>query len=104
MIRGEIKKMVNDTIYNEKDFIIEKYGKGYHSDHEFYGVLKEEIEELDEDSFYIKGHLSNIWDNIKKDEEIDKQTISIMLNYCQSCMCEAAQVAAVLLRYLEGKQ
>ncbi len=104
MIRDEIKKMVNDIITNEKNNIIGKYGKGYNSDHEFYGVLKEEVEELDEDVFYLKTHLSELWDNIKQDDKIDNQTITIMLSYCQMCMGEAAQVAAVLLRYFEGIQ
>lgn len=52
-----------------------KHGRGQWSRHEFYGVLKEEVDEL--------------WDAIKADEPQER------------VRAEAIQVAAMVFRYLE---
>jgi NTP pyrophosphatase (non-canonical NTP hydrolase) len=76
----EEKKMIDriDTyakISNELDKAYEKHGSEKWGRHEFYAVLKEEVDE--------------VWDAIKGDEPMDE------------VVKEALQVAAVVFRYLE---
>ena len=63
---------------NEGQRALDKYKRPYASEHEFYGVLIEEIEEL--------------WDEIKMKEELRNYT---------KLRKEAIQCAAVLIRYIE---
>lgn len=75
MINKRTEIYVN--ISNELDRAYSKHGSAMWSRHEFYAILKEEVDEL--------------WDDIKKDapqENVDK---------------EALQVAAMVFRYLETK-
>jgi len=51
---------INQLIADELNRANEMY-PDFHSYHEAYGVLKEEIEEADHDMEYVKIHLNNVW-------------------------------------------
>lgn len=63
------------AISKELDRAYSKHGKGQWGRHEFYGVIKEEFDEM--------------WDAIKEDEPQER------------VRAEAIQVAAMVIRYLE---
>jgi hypothetical protein len=64
-----------DRVQDALAHAYEKHGKDSWGRHEFYAILKEEVDEL--------------WDSIKGDEPME------------NVLAEAAQIACVCLRYLE---
>lgn len=65
-----------ELVFSQLDRAYEKHGAEQWGRHEFYGVLKEEVDEL--------------WDAIKGDLPMEE------------VVAEALQVAAVVFRYLES--
>jgi len=79
-----------------------KHGDTFHSDHEAYAVLKEEIEECDEESTEMFRHLSKMWKIILCDDSV-KESVELIHLTAKYMIIEAAQVAAVCEKYLGGK-
>lgn len=90
---------VDALVELEHKTIVQKYGEGYHSDHEAYAVLKEEIEEAHEQLVCVETHLDNIWEAIREDghQFIGKNVLRIE-HYAKQLAAEAVQVAAVCRR------
>lgn len=71
----EVREALFDRISKELDHAYSKHGRDRWGRHEFYAILKEEVDEL--------------WDAIKQD---DSQ---------ENVRAEAIQVASMVIRYLE---
>ena len=71
-----LRRHITEAISAELDRAYAKHGRGQWGRHEFYGILKEEVDEL--------------WDAIKADEPQERVRE------------EAIQVAAMVFRYLEN--
>lgn len=69
------REVIETSIHEELDKAYRKHGAERWGRHEFYAILKEEVDEL--------------WDAIKRDEPLD------------NVMDEAIDVAAMCFRYLE---
>ncbi len=74
-ITNPVRQEFVERMCQELEHAYQKHGRAQWSRHEFYGILKEEVDEL--------------WDAIKQDET----QLSVMQ--------EAMQIAAVVLRYYE---
>lgn len=102
MINKKAQKYILSAIEKEKEAAIENYGY-FHSDHEFWAVLKEEAEELQEDSTYITGIVRRLWDSVRGDSMFNNiDTLNAVRENAIEAACEAVQVAAVIDKYLEG--
>lgn len=75
----------------------------YHSDHEAFAVLMEEICELEEEVESIKGRMRDQWELIRKDETSLFTVIDIEGNAIRAA-CEAVQVAAVCERWKDARE
>jgi hypothetical protein len=81
----------------QKFMAIEKYGH-FHNIHEFFAVLKEEMEEAENDFSKINTQSKIMWLEIKKDESIDNH-VNEVHKLTFNCIKELIQVMAVCDKY-----
>ena len=102
MIDQGAKTEILVAIAKEKEVAIENYGY-FHSDHEFYAVMREEVEELQEESVCIVEMMGRLWDMIRADETLNRDKLEMIREMAIDAACETIQVAAVIDKYLEGR-
>lgn len=104
MINEKAKEHIFSAIEKEKEAAISNHGY-FHSDHEFWAVLKEEVEEINDEIAKTNTNwlTSNFWDNIKKNKSLDVKNLELIRGNAINAACEAVQVAAVIDKYLEGE-
>lgn len=101
MFANMTETKINEAIQLEIDHAVKTYGKDYHSLHEGYAVLLEEVEETERELDYIKNHLSMIWDAVKVDNENEvKSNARIIGLDAIELAKEACQIAAVCKKIL----
>lgn len=104
MIDERAKTDVLRAIAKEKENAIENHGY-FHSDHEFWAVLHEEAEELQEDSTYITSIVRRLWDSVRGDSMFNNiDTLNAIRENAINAAVEAVQVAAVIDKYLVGRE
>ena len=102
MINEKAQEHILSAIEEEKDAAILNHGY-FHSNHEFWAVLKEEVEELQERSAYIASKFDLFWKAVRGDAVLNQDTLNIVRKNAINAACEAVQVAAVIDKYLEGE-
>lgn len=95
MFSEKTEKLINEAVVAERDNAMTKWGKTYHSIHEGYAVLKEEVEETEEKMEEEKYYLQLLWDEIKNDCDIKTNRILEIKKSAIHIAKEACQVAAV---------
>lgn len=95
---SEIQKLVNEELKEAN----KKYPL-FHSDHEAYAVIKEEVEECEEDIRKIQMVLSYFWSNTKRDKNSDN-LIGGIKKIAMHAAAEAIQVAAMCDKALIGRE
>lgn len=95
---SDIQKLVNEELKEAN----KKYPL-FHSDHEAYAVIKEEIEECEEDIRKMEMVLSYFWSNTKRDKNSDN-LIEGMKKIAMHAAAEAIQVAAMCDKTLIGRE
>lgn len=95
----ETEKLVNELIQAEYKNACEKFGKKYHSLHEGYAVLLEEVEEAENELNRLKSKYQTLWKGVKKPNSIDFDfLLSGALTNIIDQIKELAQVGAVLMK------
>lgn len=102
MINEKARECILSAIEKEKNAAIEKYSY-FNSNHEFWAVMKEEVEELQEYSTYIASKADLLWTAVRADAVLNQDTLNIIRQNAINAACEAVQVAAVIDKYLEGE-
>ena len=70
----------------------------FHSQHEGYAVMLEEIDELEDEMKMVRFHSRILWDEIKRSvEDID---LSAVRNHALNAAIEAIQVAAMCDKFV----
>lgn len=100
MIAQKADESIEQAVVYELQNIVKKYGAKYHSTHEAYAVLKEEIEEAQECLSYMLLHLGEIWKGVK-DNNIANIDIEQCKQFAIALAEEAVQCAAVCERFEE---
>lgn len=95
---------VDALVELEHKTIVQKYGEGYHSNHEAYAVLLEEIEEAHEKLEIIKRWHDRLWSCIREDMGNLEDKISRIEHNAKQLAAEAVQIAAVARRWRGGLQ
>ena len=94
-----IKQAVDAEFENAK----KNWGDSYHSEHEAYAVLLEEVDEVKREYKNLKRILKHIWAMTKGTEGIDRRMIAGMIGAATNLAKEACQVAAVC-RKIDGSR
>ena len=95
---------VDALVELEHKTIVEKWGEGYHSDHEGYAVMKEEIEEAQDELEIVKAWLDVVWDHIRDNKPVTINHIETCGRIAGRLAAEAVQIAAVARRWRGGLQ
>ena len=72
----------------------------FHSQHEGWAVIKEEMEEAEEELAKMKIYLAGAWGNITSDVQANSDIESLKQRAINAA-CEAIQVAAMCQKFLE---
>ena len=95
----ETENIVNQLIQAEYENACEKFGDKYHSLHEGYAILLEEVEEAEKEITFLKRWLENIWESIKSENKLYQYECTEQLEICNTnAIKELAQVGAVLMK------
>ena len=97
----DTEKLVDELIQAEYGNACEKFGEKYHSLHEGYAILLEELEEVKENYKKVKLAREMLWEKIKNENCCVYQFDSLIENiefYVKEETKELAQVGAVLLK------
>lgn len=86
----------------EHKTIVDKYGNGYHSDHEAHAVLQEEIEEAQEELDEVKKWAGRAWHCTRENMDITEDKLKRIESSAQDLAAEAVQIAAVARRWRGG--
>lgn len=103
MICGNSKEQIKLAAENEKNAAIAQHGK-FHSPHEAWAVLKEEVEEMCQ--AVNRGAFQSLqfvlWQDVKHDKAADQAKLDEVYNAAFACACECVQVMAMCLKWGES--
>ena len=102
MFSDEARQNVQDAVLAELANAVRNYGAGYHSLHEGYAVLLEEVEEAEDDLRLINNNLSLLWQSIKSNDLNDTVLLTDIEGTAQLLALEAIQIAAVCAKFKRG--
>ena len=92
-----VEKAIREELKNAKG-----YGDKYSSVFETYGVLKEEVEEMNREVEEVNRNFTIFWNFIKKNNaERQKEFLKMIENYAEKTALEALQVCAVCRKALD---
>ena len=100
MIAEKATECIEQAVCHELRNIVKKYGPTYHSEHEGYAVLLEEVEEACEAAEFMQDALKRLWTSIRQNE-FSNFELSQVYNFAKGLANEAVQVAAVCERFME---
>lgn len=94
-----IENQVRELVKVELDAANERFPQ-FHSQHEGWAVILEELEETKEQLEAVERFLSYAWNRIKNDVTAREQIDTVAL-IAENAACEAIQVAAMCKKFLE---
>lgn len=103
MICESSKSNIQIAAVNEKIAAIAQHGK-FHSPHEAWAVLKEEVEEMCQEvnRGAFQSLLYALWVDVKHDKKTDQAKLDEIYENAFKCACECVQVMAMCLKWGEG--
>ena len=90
----ELKEAVEVLMREEYERAAESFGESFHSPHEAYAVLKEEVEEAQKEMGYTLGQTEVYWNRIKENRITDG-TLEVIEERALNAACECIRVAAM---------
>lgn len=102
MIATKAKESIDQAVCYELQNIVKEYGPTYHSTHEGYAVLKEEVEEAAEDMKQMEQKLEHLWETIKINFSVDDE-LTRLKAVAVALAGEAVQCAAALGKLFSGR-
>ena len=97
----KLKKAVEGLVDQELQLASEEHGSNFHSAHEAYAVIQEEVDEAKDAMGYVEEWMRFVWDRVKKDIE-EPELFVHLKEYAMAVACEAIQVAAMAEKALRG--
>jgi len=100
----ELKTLVSLLVETELVNANKKFCPIFHSEHEAYSILKEEVEEAADELEEVQDQLKYMWDGIKRNNstvyttEIAKR----MKTYAINLSAESIQVAAMCEKFIDS--
>ena len=100
-------ELIDAAVKAETKSAKEKWGDIYHSEHEAYAVLTEEIEETNEAFVKVASIQRVLWNFVRKAKKDDKDikylkdNLHYLQDHAQELATEAVQIAAVAQKYID---
>ena len=95
-LTNSVKLLVeNELIDANKKFSM------FNSTHEGYAIIKEEIEEAEQELIDVNAILKRVWYFVKRDENVNKDMF-LLKEYAIKLASESIQVAAMAQKFLES--
>lgn len=91
------EQLIQDLIKSELDHVDYQW-PDYHSHHEAYAVIKEEVEELAHDIQVIEMWLANYWHKVKGADGYKHEDLRVIKTKAKESIKEAVQVYVTALR------
>lgn len=103
MICGNCKEQIKIAAKNEKNAAIAQHGK-FHSPHEAWAVLKEEVEEMCQaaNQGVFQSLQFMLWQDVKHDKPVNQAKLDEIYEKAFACACECVQVMAMCLKWGES--
>lgn len=107
MEANKTKELIKSAIDAETESAKKNWGENYHSEHEAYAVLTEEIEETNEAFVKIASIQRVLWNFVRKAKKDDKDikylkdNLHYLQDHAQELATEAVQIAAVAQKYID---
>lgn len=101
------KDFIRGAVAAETESAKETWGETYHSEHEAWAVLHEEIEEANEALIKIASINNVLWNFVRKAQKQDgdikyiRDNLHYLKDHAQELAIEAVQIAAVTQKYLD---
>ena len=92
----DVTKLVNEEM--ERSMINHPL---FNSTHEGYAVIKEEVEEADQELNDVNNQLKRIWYFIKRDENVNRDMTQLKI-YAIRLAAESIQVAAMAQKFIDS--
>lgn len=92
---------IEELVVQELDEANKKYSL-FHSPHEAYAVLKEEVDKVEYEVEHMKASMKLLWVEVRKDKNIEKRANEIYKHAIYTAQ-EAIQVAAMCLKIKKSK-
>ena len=98
----ELLESVKGLVREELTRVTAQHGSDYHSLHEAYAVMLEELEEAEHELQSLKFDTSAVWNGTKRDNYHTARTAAnSALIHAMFAACESIQVAAVATKVLK---
>jgi len=98
-----IRNCINDLVSKTTEPTIKQFGP-FNSIHEFYGVVKEEKEEVEDNIYELNSTFEQLWGYIKTNDfsQVEPKLYN-MNEYCMEAIIELIQVMACIKKYRNGE-
>ena len=97
----KLRKAVEEMAQKEYTLAAGQHGAQFHSAHEAYAVMLEEVQECEEELKEVNCFLAQTWANARNDEK-DITPLTLIHFRAINTACEAIQVAAMALKATKG--
>lgn len=105
MIAENASKSIEQAVCYELQNIVKVHGPTYHSAHEGYAILLEEVQEAVEDGVYIENRLEYVWKGVRNnDKDLILNSLGEVKEYALALAEEAVQCAAVCEKFIGSVQ
>jgi nucleoid-associated protein YejK len=95
----KVLEAVKKAVEEELERSYSEYGFGnFSSGHEGYAVIKEEVEEAEDELERVKKKLNWLWSAVRRNE-YPEEALLLLGHYAQLLACEAIQIAAMAVKY-----
>lgn len=99
----ELKMQVEMLALEELERANEKFASVFHTTHEGYAIIKEEIEEVETENKIMNRDLGDMWYNIKNNSVHMTRDNAVNLKvHAVRLAAEAVQVAAMAQKYIDS--
>ena len=99
-----LSKAVGDLVQQEYALASEQHGPRFHSLHEAYAVMKEELEEAEYEFDIAKDKLDkDFWRGVRFDSELEcKNNAQLIKERAENAAAEMIQLAAMAYKAMQG--
>ena len=99
----ELKEAVKFMVDKELENSNKKFDSTFHTTHEGYAIIKEEVEEAEEELEVVNAHLKDLWWNVRKNKiDCSISPVKCLKQKAVNLAAESIQVAAMCQKFIDS--